>query len=229
MKIKSILTCGLGALVLTACNDYLDVEPASNVANVEKVFSTEAGINTALNGVYAKIESDETFGNKLYTTFLLNSDVDFTANANESAQGTQPRRFDVRTDASDVEKLWNNLYQGVETANEFIYNLENSPLYEEGTTTEAIETANGLESHTIPAVTNLTQMMGEAKVMRAMFYQDIVRMYAAKPYALDPNAETVPMVLDDSQIMTENPRATFTAAYAQILADLDEAEKLLAV
>ena len=41
-------------------------------------------------------------------------------------------------------------------------------------------------------------------------------------------AYTVPMVLDDSQIMTENPRATFTAAYAQILADLDEAEKLLA-
>lgn len=69
---------------------------------------------------------------------------------------------------------------------------------------------------------------GIAYTLRAMFYQDIVRMYAAKPYALDPNAETVPLVLDDSEISTENPRATFSAAYAQIIADLDEAERLLA-
>ena len=190
MKFNKIFLSGVAMLSLTACNDYLDVEPATNVADVEKVFSTEAGINTALNGVYAKIESDETFGNKLYTTFLLNSDVDFTANANESAQGTQPRRFDVRTDAGDVEKLWNNLYQGVETANEFIYNLENSPLYEEGTTTEAVETANGLESHTIPAVTNLTQMMGEAKVMRAMFYHELLWYYGDIPFTLDATYKT---------------------------------------
>ena len=69
---------------------------------------------------------------------------------------------------------------------------------------------------------------GIAYALRAMFYQDIVRMYAAKPYALDPEAETVPLVLDDSKISTENPRASFKAAYAQIIADLDEAEKLLA-
>ena len=69
---------------------------------------------------------------------------------------------------------------------------------------------------------------GIAYTLRAMFYQDIVRMFCAKPYALDPNAETVPLVLDDSEISTSNPRATFTDAYAQIMADLDEAEKLLA-
>ena len=69
---------------------------------------------------------------------------------------------------------------------------------------------------------------GIAYAMRAMFYQDIVRMYAAKPYALNPEAETVPLVLDDTQISSENPRATFKAAYEQILSDLDEAEKLLA-
>lgn len=69
---------------------------------------------------------------------------------------------------------------------------------------------------------------GIAYALRAMFYQDICRMYAAKPYVLDPNAETVPMVVDDTPITTSNPRATFTAAYEQIIADLDEAEKLLA-
>ena len=71
---------------------------------------------------------------------------------------------------------------------------------------------------------------GIAYAMRAMFYQDIVRMFAAKPYALDPEAETVPMVTETltKEQAAENPRAKFKDAYAQILSDLDEAEKLLA-
>ena len=190
MKLNKIFIGGLAALALTACDDYLDVEPSTNVADVETVFSTESGIKNALYGVYAKIETDETFGNKLYTTFLLNSDVDFTANANETAQGTQPRRFDVRSDASDVEKLWNNLYSGVETANEFIYNLQNSPLYSESTTTEAVETDNGFTSETVPLVTNYTQMMGEAKVMRAMFYHELLWYYGDIPFTLQATYET---------------------------------------
>ena len=172
MKLNKIFISGVALLSMTACNDYLDVDPATNVADVEKVYSTEAGISTALNGIYAQVESDETFGNKLYVNFLLNSDVDFTANANETAQGTQPRRFDVRTDAGDVEKLWNNLYNGVETANEFIYNLQKSSLYEEG------------------EVTNLTQMMGEAKVMRAMFYHELLWYYGDIPFTLEATYET---------------------------------------
>ena len=190
-------------LSLTACNDYLDVEPATNVADVEFVYSSESEISTALNGVYAKIETDELFGNKLYTTFLLNSDVDFTANANETAQGTQPRRFDVRSDASDVEKLWNNLYGGVEIANEFIYNLQNSSLYLEGTTTESVETEDGLQNNEVPAVTALTQMMGEAKVMRAMFYHELLWYFGDIPFTLQATYETdnlLPPVTNRQQV-----------------------------
>ena len=68
---------------------------------------------------------------------------------------------------------------------------------------------------------------GTAYALRAMFYQDIARMYDAQPYAVNPDAETVPLVLDDSEIQTSNPRATFKDIYAQIIADLDEAETLL--
>lgn len=68
---------------------------------------------------------------------------------------------------------------------------------------------------------------GIAYALRAMFYQDIARMYAAAPYIVNPDAETVPLVLDDSEIETSNPRATFTAIYNQIIADLDQAETLL--
>jgi SusD family. len=69
---------------------------------------------------------------------------------------------------------------------------------------------------------------GIAYALRAMFYQDIARMFCAKPFVLDPNAETVPLVLDDSEIGSNNPRVPFTAAYEQIISDLNTAEELLA-
>ena len=68
---------------------------------------------------------------------------------------------------------------------------------------------------------------GIAYTMRAMFYQDIVRMYAAKPYALNPEAETVPMVTEDTEISDSNPRISFKGAYEQIIEDLNKAEELL--
>jgi len=190
MKFNKIFISGLAMLSLTACNDYLDVEPATNVANTEFVYSTEGEISTALNGVYAKILSDETFGRKLYLEFLLNSDVDFTSNANESAAGNQPRRFDVRPEDGNVEKLWNNLYSGIETANEFIYNLKNSSLYKEGTTTESTQTPSGVITEEIPDVTNLTQMMGEAKVIRAMFYHELLSYWGDIPFSFKATYET---------------------------------------
>lgn len=140
-------------LAFTACDDYLDVDAPSKQTN-ESIFSSETEINQALNGVYAKALVDNTFGNYVYNNMQLNSDVDFSTNSNEVAQLNAPKRFDCTSESSDAEKFWNALYQGVEVANNFIYNLENSPLY-------TPENAS---------YENLTQMLGEAKVLRAMFY-----------------------------------------------------------
>ena len=178
-------------LALSSCSDYLDVDPATNAATPQAVYKTEAETSKALNGIYAKIINNNTFGNSLYNTFQLNSDVDFTANANETAQGTKPQRFDVRSDASDVEKLWNALYSGIETANEFIYNLENSSIYVEETKDETITDADGGNSFTKIAVpNNITQMMGEAKVMRAMFYHELLSYFGDVPFTLEPTSAT---------------------------------------
>ena len=152
----------------------MDVDPATNAASTELVFGSEGETRTALYGVYAQVCSDNLFGGKLYNDFQLNSDVDFYANANESAAGNQPRRFDVRSDASNVETLWNNLYSAVETANEFIYNLQKSSIYKEETEDGASEAEDGTtQTIQVPKVTALTQMMGEAKVMRALFYHEL--------------------------------------------------------
>ena len=191
MKLNKIFISGLAMLALTSCNDYLEVDPATNVASTDLVFGSEGETRTALYGIYAKVCSDNLFGGRLYNDFQLNSDVDFYANANESAAGNQPRRFDVRSDASNVETLWNNLYSAVETANEFIYNLQKSSIYKEETEDGASEAEDGTtQTVQVPKVTALTQMMGEAKVMRAMFYHELLSYWGDIPFTLQGTYET---------------------------------------
>lgn len=71
---------------------------------------------------------------------------------------------------------------------------------------------------------------GIAYAMRAMFYMDLAQMFAQKSYAIDKNAETVPLVLETTAVsdLATNPRATNEVMWAQILSDLDKAETYLA-
>lgn len=189
MKINKIFISGCAMLALTACNDFLDVEPATDTANTEFVYNSQSEINTALNGVYAKLLSNETFGGRLYSDFMLNSDVDFATNNNEALNGERPRMFDNRADNGAIDKLWNNLYGGVETANEFIYNLKGSSLYEEKMKS-VLKDSVTMETEEVPDVTAITQMMGEAKVIRAMFYHELLSYFGDIPFTLKASYET---------------------------------------
>ena len=71
---------------------------------------------------------------------------------------------------------------------------------------------------------------GIAHTMRAMFYHDLARMYAQKPYGVDKSAPTVPIINEKTTIEESqtNARATNEVIYKFILDDLNAAEPLLA-
>ena len=150
----------------TACSDFLDVDSVSKYDS-EGVFGEKTEINRALNGVYAKLMSGDFYGDAYFTKFVFNSDVEFTTNTSDVATNNSFRRFDGNSTASDVEKFWNAAYSGVEYANNFVYYLERSPLY----STEDAE---------------IMQMMGEAKVIRAMFFHDFVTYFGDIPFTFEP-------------------------------------------
>ena len=68
---------------------------------------------------------------------------------------------------------------------------------------------------------------GTAYACRAFLYMDLARMFAQKTYALDKESITVPLVTEKTQDLANNPRATNEVMWAQILSDLDNAEKYL--
>lgn len=71
---------------------------------------------------------------------------------------------------------------------------------------------------------------GIAHAMRAMFYHDLARMYAQKPYWADKSSRSVPIVTESTtiEVSQNNPRATNEEMYKFILDDLNAAETLLA-
>ncbi len=166
MKLKYLFFAALASLGFTACSDFLDVDSVSKYDS-EGVFSEKTEINRALNGVYAKLMSGDFYGDAYFTKFVFNSDVEFTTNTSDVATNNSFRRFDGNSTASDVEKFWNAAYSGVEYANNFVYYLERSPLY----STEDAE---------------IMQMMGEAKVIRAMFFHDLVTYFGDIPFTFEP-------------------------------------------
>lgn len=72
--------------------------------------------------------------------------------------------------------------------------------------------------------------VGIAYAMRAMFYMDMARMFAQKPYTVDPQAETVPIVTEKAILdsLAYNGRATNQVMWDFIVSDLDAAEKYIA-
>ena len=166
MKLKYLFFAALASLGFTACSDFLDVDSVSKYDS-EGGFGEKTEINRALNGVYAKLMSGDFYGDAYFTKFVFNSDVEFTTNTSDVATNNSFRRFDGNSTASDVEKFWNAAYSGVEYANNFVYYLERSPLY----STEDAE---------------IMQMMGEAKVIRAMFFHDLVTYFGDIPFTFEP-------------------------------------------
>lgn len=197
MKLRYIIIAGLALAAFTSCNQFLTVDAPSKYDN-SYVFSDESEINRALNGVYAQMLNSNTYGQAYLTTFCLNSDVDMAMFTSDVSTNDSYRRFDCTSQGGAIANTWNAAYKGVEYANNFIYQLENCDLFKEG------------------ADEDLYQMLGEAKVMRAMFYHDLICLFGDIPFSMSPMAGS-----NDNQSLLL-PVTDRQKAYDALIADLKE-------
>ncbi len=193
MKFKNIFIMGLSVLGFTSCTDFLDVEAPSKFDN-DYIFSSKEEMNVLLNSIYTQLLDGSTYGGDYYIArFCLNSDVDMSTSTSDMATDNSYRRFDCTSNGSEIEKLWNASYEGIEYCNNFIYNAENS------------EFANDSE---------VLQMIGEAKVIRAMFYHDMVVLFGDIPFSFTPSIQV------ENQVM---PVMSREEIYNHLIEDLEQA------
>lgn len=172
MKLRNIFIAGLSAVALSACSDYLEVDaPSKN--DYGYVFSQKLEMERALNGVYTGLISGSTFGDMIFTSFQLNSDVDFASNSSATASSGNFKRFDCDADGGNLSKIWSALYEGIEMTNLFIEGVENSPLYD----------AEDPDAE-------IAQMLGEAKVIRAIYYHELIWMFGDVPFSFNSSKTT---------------------------------------
>ncbi len=187
---KNIFLAGLLFLLgATSCSEFLDVESESKYED-DYVFGTEEEIGRALSGVYNYLLSGSTYGGAYYTTFCLNSDVEFTTNGNmmRNTAGTEYKAFDCTPSGSHLNSTWTAAYTNIEYANNFIKG--------------ASESRFAAERDSV-----ILSEIGEAKCVRAMNYHDLVVLFGDVPFKLErtydaPHDLVTPIVSRDEILKT---------------------------
>lgn len=181
MKLRNILISGLGAMALASCSDFLEVEAPSKTTD-ENVFANIEEADRLLNGVYQATCSGSTYGNAYLTTFNFNSDVEFSTSSAEiqSANHNEWKLFDGEADGSNVKSTWDAAYLAIERANNFVCAAEQSDLYRQDDS-------------------DLNQMIGEAKCLRAMNYLDLVILFGDVPFTFTRTYEQESLIMPMGQ------------------------------
>ncbi|WP_407429433.1 RagB/SusD family nutrient uptake outer membrane protein [Arcticibacter sp.] len=167
---KYIMILSTILIGLASCKkDFLQVNSDSKYEG-DYVFGNKEEINRVLTAVYASLMSNDSYGNAYFNTFALNNDVEFTPFAGElpNVSGEDFKAFDGAPHAPTILRFWNKQYEGIERANIFINGIQGSPVFSESDR-------------------DLTQQLGEAKVLRAMFYHDLVVMFGDVPFNTEPS------------------------------------------
>ena len=153
MKIKNlyIAIATLGAMGLTACNDYLDVESPSQM-DTKMVYSSTEFATNAINGVYVLFGEDP-YTSRMCGVWMQNTDVEAMsvqeAVATNHRQAVWPLQGPGNVGWSDVKKVWDNNLQAIERAN---------------------QVRAGIDASSIGNTDEMQQIKGEATCLKAYRY-----------------------------------------------------------
>src|SRR3954470_11358759 len=183
----------------TSCKkSFLDIKPYDALP-LPDALNTEAGLNTAVNGIYSGLRSTNLYGRTITLKGDLMADNVYIKPAN-SGRYLDFNDYNIIVSNTNALGVWQSAYIVIKNANTVI----NSPLADNP---------------------NISQFRGEAYAARALMYFELARNFA-KPYTVDPNGLGVPIVtsFDQNILPTRN---TLKEVYALINEDLNKAVTLM--
>ncbi len=185
-----------GFLFLGSCKKYVEVDPPRTSLSDELVFTDDKTAESSLTGLYSTMNSySSSFANTQANFYPSMSADDFqVATANTTADEFKENGLTIGN--SVVSGLWSQPYSLIYHANAVI---------------------EGLNKSTTVSLAKSTQLMGEAKFLRAFFYFYLVNYFG-----------DVPLVTNtDFLINTSLPRTKADLVYDAIIKDLLDAQAAL--
>ncbi|MBD0824900.1 RagB/SusD family nutrient uptake outer membrane protein [Aestuariibaculum marinum] len=181
--IKHILCLSL-CIWFLSCDDYLDVQPEDKYLE-EQLFSTEEGVFTALNGIYAKMVAQSAYGGDLTmrTVELLGQRYNVGDNRHRGYIYAN-YLYEEEDVQNRFNSIWTSMYTNILNINNLLQGLE---IY------------TGVLSDEEKALVE-----GEAHALRAMLHFDLLRLFGpvyvtnaeddAIPYYTTPETEISEML-----------------------------------
>lgn len=196
------------SLLLTSCNDWLDVRPDTEQKE-DGQFSTEKGFQSALTGCYIQMASTNAYGLRLTMTSVENLANLWYINPSSTLNDERAlNRHEYTSDYSKsaVSSIYTALFKTIAQANLIIENADKNR-----------------NVFTEKRMYNIVK--GEAYAIRAYCQLDILRLFGQMP-----QAGSTPVSLPYSEVVgiNEMPKYYDFASYVKKLeSDLQHAEELL--
>lgn len=189
------------SLLLSSCEDFLDVNPDSEVVN-DDIFSDAEGVESALNGVYSSLNKENLYGKKLAWELpeILSQDIEGPSPVVYS----QLASYNYNDAREFIDAIWIDIYKNIGYINNIIINLETKnpkdfPFYD--------------------------LYLGEAYGMRAFLHFELLRYFAPHIENGGAGSRGIPYVTTYS--FDPTPFSTVTEVYDAIILDLKKAQDLL--
>ncbi|MCT4601715.1 MAG: RagB/SusD family nutrient uptake outer membrane protein [Marinifilum sp.] len=202
IKITYLFLLVLG---FSACeDDLIEKVPTAEVAP-EKLFETENGFRTALDGVYATMKQDFLGYNFCIYTIpeAINDDIIAGDPNGWTFEGTHSDIYalDYDYEAFQIKGFWSTAYEAINNANSIIKYGQNSSLK------------------------NKNQYVAEALAQRALIHYDLYRFFAPA-FNTDKSTLAVPYRLDTDELLVKKQRNTTGEVIDFVLTDLKKAEEM---
>lgn len=215
MKISRILSIIFFGAALTSCNDWLDVEPSTELDR-NQLFSTEDGFADGMSGIYIDMSSNALYGKTLswYFTEIIGG----TALVNSSGYNYSYSQFSFHPEttlgnyysnhrAQTIDPVWRAQYNTIASINSMLGCIDDQKSVFEGHDYEVFK--------------------GEALGLRAFLHFDLLRLYSDAPSSENYSASKkyIPYVNElTSQVF---PLLSVEDACKFMLKDLADAKELL--
>ena len=186
----------------TSCEGFLNITPDGQ-AKRDELLSTQQGIEDAMYGVYSQMRTQSLYGQELYFSTLEILSQTLWCNGSDGITAMGKYDWNHSSVKGIFESTWTAMYKNISNVNSVL----NSKLVKEAT------------------VYPYTIYRGEALGLRAFMHFDLVRLFAEQ-YTVNPSADGIPYATEFSLKTPEFE--SLEKNYEHILADLHEAELLLA-
>lgn len=191
-----IYIAGLAMLTFSSC-DFLETDIYGSL-DEKNLYHDEVSCMAGLTGIYDKLGAEGTYACNLWGDLDAGTDI-LVYNREYGKDYIQVSNYNFNNTDSKIERAWQDLYEGINRANDYIAAI-------------SIRTDEECGGEQMKSM-----FIGEAKALRALFYMNLVAFWGDVPLRLE-------VVRDLSHQQLK--KSSQTEIYKQIIQDLLDAEKV---